>query len=555
MRKRALAGALLVVAMLSGCVGIPMSGGVSNGDLIDDQATPEFVALPSDPRPGSSQQEILEDFMQAVRAPQGGYAVARKFLTTEVADTWAPSAGALIRTSTTPDIEPAGTDSLNYRVSIRANVDNLGQYTEESTATSQSLTFGFALENDEWRISTLEDGIVLSQASFADAFREQAIYFFDPSFGYLVPDVRWFPATPTSSARVVEALLAGPPELLQQGVVTSAFPESVVLGEDRVETTSNGVVVDLSTEALSTSAQVRDRMRQQLIATLDTANVELTVGGIPLFVAPTSGNRAVVNPFVDNAALVGTDTEFGFDVGSGVVPIDGLSGQVVASGAVAAALTSDKQSAATLGADGIVRLARVGNDNATLIDNRPGLAAPSIDPFRFIWSAQAASAASLSVFETDGTPRELQTNLPAESRVVSLDVSRDGTRLLVLLSSPVGPQLLVYGIIRQDLVPIGLGGFVELPIASAEPLDATWVDDRSVAELSRSDDGTTVTQFRIGGPSVSLGSLEDASTIAGGNSAADSLRVLSSTGEIWRPRGSGGWVSTGISASFLGTKQ
>jgi hypothetical protein len=551
-RSIALLGGGLVMLVLAGCVGIPTSGRVNDGAIIDAQTNPELLVLPPGPEAGSSQEKILEDFMQAARAPQDGYGVAKQFLTDEFARTWNPDASALIRTG--PAItETAGTDSLAYTVASRANVNEQGQYIEESGTSSQTLTFSFQQEDGEWRISAAADGIVLSQASFVQAFREQALYFFDPSYSYLVPDVRWFPSRQTAPVRVVAALLAGPSPWLGQGVVVSAFPEATVLGEERVQSAGSAVVVDLSTEFLSATEQQRDRMRQQLIATLATPNVELSVRGITQTV-PESSDRAAINPNVDPAALVGLDDVFGFDGGSGVTPIDGLSAQVVSVGAVGASLTSDKQAAAVLGGGGGVFVARTG-DGLTLVDDRPGLVVPSIDAQRFVWSAQASSATSLTTFELDGTEHELLTGLPADNSVASIDVSRDGTRLLLYLSSPVGPRLLVAGIIRQANVPIGLGPTIELAVTDGVPIDATWVDDRSVATLASVDGSGIVTSYELGGPSTPLGQVTDGRAIAGGNSGDDGLRVLSGAGELWRPRGSEGWVNTGISASFLGTKQ
>lgn len=556
MRSRAsaalLAGALVLA--LAGCVGIPTSGGVHDGAIIDDQSAPEFVALPSDPVAGSSQEQILTDFMQAVTSPQNGYAVARKYLTTDLAKTWNPDASVIIRTGPFSR-ETTGPTTMTYSFSSKASVDELGQYKEEPQPSAQALTFAFVQEDGEWRISEAVDGIVLSESAFFDiAFRGQALYFFDPSYGYLVPDVRWFPSRQTSSRRVVEALLKGPSPWLQQAV-TTAFPEATKSGE--VTTSSGSVTVDLSTEALNSNAEGKDRMRQQLVATLGTSDVQITVGGLDLAIPSATSGRAVVDPRVDPAVLVGAGgTAFGFDGGTGIAPLAGLSAQVTAGGAVAATLASDKQTVAFLGVDGSVYAALAGDAAPTLIVQGPGLVAPSVDPFRFIWSAEAGSAATLSTWDVDGKVHELQSGLPADSSIVSLDVSRDGARLLVLLSTPVGPRLIVTGILRQENVPVALTEPLELAIGNEAPLDAAWVDDRTVAAVSADDDGSaTVTAFEIGGPSVSLGRVEGARTIAGGNGGTDGLRVLDADGQIWRPRGSQGWVATGISATFLGTKQ
>ena len=555
MRKSLSGVGLLVVLALTGCVGIPTSGGVQEGPQIDDQLSPEFVALPSDPRPGSSQEEILADFMLAARSPQGGYAVARQFLSSDEAEEWLPDATTLIRPDgNSPVISIVEENRLAYTVTSTAKVDQNGLYAEEQPSVTTTLTFDFVQEDGEWRISDAPDGIVLAQNSFNAGFREQAVYFFDPSFSYLVPDVRWFPARLTSPNRLVQALLAGPAQPLQQGVVTTAFPEATDLGESFVDQRADSFIVDLSAEALAASAVERDRMRQQLAATLGSPNVVITVRDAELETPDLTADAAVINPPVDGPALVGIADDFGFDVGSGISPIAGLTPPLVAVGATGATLSSDKLSVAFLGVNGNAYVARAGQSAASVIDERGGLVVPSIDPFRYVWSAQAASAASLTIFELDGTAREFQSGLPTDASVVSLDVSRDGTRLLLSLQTPVGPRLVIAGIVRQDDVPIKLGDIVDLPLSASGLGDATWVNDRSVAALTTTGDVTSVTSFAIGGPSVELGTVNDATTIAGGNNGVDGLRVIRTSGEVWRLQGSA-WVNTGIVASFLATKQ
>ncbi|MDF1479198.1 LpqB family beta-propeller domain-containing protein [Leifsonia sp. H3M29-4] len=547
MRRASLsAGVAVLVLALAACVGIPTSGGVQAGPVIDEQLEPEVVVLASGPVAGSDQERILTDFMQAVRSPQNDYAIAQQFLTPQLRSTWDPNASTIIRSSET-HAPAAAANTWTYTVATRASVDGEGRYTLQDSS-SLTLTFGFEQVDGEWRISQAADGIVLSQSSFDVAFREQPLYFFDPSHAFLVPDVRWFPARATAPIRVVRALLNGPTNWLQ-GAVQTAFPVATTLGEGSVDVTGNTATVDLSAEALAAGTTELDRMRQQLAATLDTPNVTMTVGGRALPSADPSGNDAIVDPAVDSAALVGVGDQFGFDGGAGVTPIDGLSQKVVEAGADAAVLARDRTAVAFRSADG-VGVATI-TDEPVLLDRRPGLAVPSIDPFLFVWSAQAGSAASLTTFELDGSSHSIQSALPSDATVVSLDVSRDGTRLLLYLSSPVGPQLLVAGIVRQENVPTALGPLIPLGVPTATPVDATWVDDRTVATLSA--DGA-VTAFEVGGPSAALGQVAGGVSIVGGNNGTDGLRVLAG-GEIWRPQGSSGWVSTLIPASYLATKQ
>ena len=548
--RRAIIMGLVVSVALTGCVGIPTSGGVETGPIIDEQLDPDFVIDPSGPRAGSSQEEILADFMLAVRGPQGNYEIAREFLTTDFATKWDPDASTTIRTgipATTPGV---AANSLDYTITSKAYVDADGRYFEPGSAT-QVLTFSFTQEKGEWRISAAPDGIVLSQSSFSVVFTERALYFFDPTYTYLVPDVRWFASRSTLPLWVIRELLGGPAAWLQQGVVLSAFPLSTTLQTAAID--SGVATVELSTEALTASAVDRDRMRQQLAATLDVANVVMTVGGIEI-TAPATGPQATKDPTVEGSALIATDADFGFDTGEGVVPLEGISSTVVAAGATAATLSNDQQYVAMLAAGGVFVVER-GSDLGDPVDARPGLAAPSIDPFRFVWSAQAASAATLSTFEIDGTEHPLAGVPPADAAVVSLDVSRDGARLLLYLSTPLGPRLAVAGIIRdQKNIPTALGALEYLPVAGNSPIDAAWVDNRTVATVSQGTEVAPVTLYEIGGPSATFGQVPDASTIVGGNGGADGLRVLRATGEVLRPQGSS-WVSTGLSARLLATKQ
>jgi len=108
-------------------------------------------------------------------------------------------------------------------------------------------------------------------------------------------------------------------------------------------------------------------------------------------------------------------------------------------------------------------------------------------------------------------------------------------------------------VVRRDGVPTELGPLVDLPVPSDGPIDATWVDDRTVATIASSPTGNFVTAFPLGGPAESLGRVEDGRRIVGGN-GINQIRVLTTDGTIFQLRDSG-WQSTGISADVLATQQ
>jgi hypothetical protein len=552
-RPFAVVAALLAALTLAACAGIPTGGAVTAGDVVDEEVDPLIGFAPQGPRENSTQEELLTDFIAAATNPQADYQIARQFLAEGFASTWDPDASTTVRAGA-GTVRRESETQLSYSLSTSASVDRDGRYRESSPA-SASLPFTFVREGDQWRIGLAPDGIVLSQNNFPRVFGEYPLYYFDPTSQFLVPDVRWFPTRSSTPNRIVTSLLAGQSSWLSGGVLVSAFPTGTRLGDGLVEIASGVATVDLSEEARAATAIERERMRQQLSSSLAAvSSVNITVGGIALEVPDTGVAAAVVNPSVETAPLVLSGDEFGFAAAADINPVGTISAKVIGLGATAVALSRGKSDAAVLGADGGVYVARNGAGPALLLDDRAGLVAPSIDNSGFVWSVPASSAAGLRVFEFDGTAHDVTSTLPADSRVISIAVSRDGTRLLTYLLTSGGPQLIVSGIVRQGGVPIGLGEPFALQVGSASPISAAWVDNRTVATLAATDEETVVTSFEVGGPSESLGQLEDGATIVGGNGGTDGLRVLNADGEVFFPRGSG-WQMTDVTATVLATQQ
>jgi hypothetical protein len=188
-----------------------------------------------------------------------------------------------------------------------------------------------------------------------------------------------------------------------------------------------------------------------------------------------------------------------------------------------------------------------------VIDGRSGLTTPSLDPLGFTWSVPASSPSDLQAIGQDGTAHAVS-GLPQDGHIVSMDVSRDGARLLVALQTPDGPRLTVYGIQRdKDLIPTALLTPLALPIGDAPLRDAAWVDGVTVVVLT---DGTltSVDAYDIGGQHTSVGALSAGVQIVGGN-GIEGTRVLDDQGHVLQPGGGTLWQDTGIDASFLVTQQ
>ena len=163
---------------------------------------------------------------------------------------------------------------------------------------------------------------------------------------------------------------------------------------------------------------------------------------------------------------------------------------------------------------------------------------------------QASNPGGLRATSADGVVRAI--NLDTDGQVVAIELARDGTRLLVAVNTPSGPRLFAAGVLRDaDLAPVALGTPFNLSVEGTI-VDVAWVDGVRVAVLRQTASGTTVDVLGLGGPTERLGAIDDGIAVVGGSLG---LRVLTASGEVFRPSDAGGWVATAFVASFLGTQQ
>ena len=448
-------------------------------------------------------------------------------------------------------LRPIGDNELQIAVSVSAEVDANGLYTSYVDAPSKPLQFHFRKDSKgQWRISSAPDGTVLTPNRFASIFHSYDLYFFDPTFQYLVPDRRWFADSTQVPSRIVKGLLAGPPEWLKSAVV-SAFPSGTELTSPP-EIDSSRATVDLSSEVSSESAAGRRRMTQQLTQSLSTvapASASITVGGFPLTV--TDG------PEPDHLETVLPDPvgfqkgQFGTLVASGVRSLPGIGPAIDKLAMLGAAVGHEGDQVAALTAAG-VSIVR-GNSAAVALDARQGLAVPSLDPENFVWSVPVDQPGAIIAYDVGGKPHAVAFSFDGE--VISMAVSRDGTRILMAVRTSSGPKLFVAGIIRdKDLVPTSLGPPNYLAIGNNPILGASWAGSGTVVALSQDGDSTAVDTYDLGGQKQRLGSLDDGVAVVGGNGNGG-IRVLDSSGSVFSLSGSLGWQDTGLNASFLASQQ
>jgi hypothetical protein len=109
-------------------------------------------------------------------------------------------------------------------------------------------------------------------------------------------------------------------------------------------------------------------------------------------------------------------------------------------------------------------------------------------------------------------------------------------------------------VIRDNGVPVGFGTPVLLSSDDSTPVDVTWVDDLTVAHMSRLDgEEARISLNQLGGVSSRLESAVDGEFVVGSNSARD-LRLLTADGALLVQRGAG-WQERIGDVTLLATQQ
>ena len=553
-RRGILSTVLVVVALvLTACAGFGTSGPVNTGrEAGADAGAPDFSFVPDGPQAGASPEQIVEGFIRAGSGPgpRAGWETARLFLAPSIRETWNPEASVTIDLLGDREIDAPTAGGVTLSLLSVATVDATGAY-EPADAAPTTLSFALAQQDDgEWRITEAPDGIVLGQDDFSRVFSRYSLMYFDPTWQFLVPDVRWFAAT-NAAARITSALVDGVPSPWLADSVVNAFPESVE-AQPSVPIESGIAQVELSGNALSLDQSTLDRMQTQLTASLATAKAVgavMLVSSAPILASPVQvrSTRLTGPPLVETAA------GFGFLSGDELTVLPGLSDAVASLSPRPDAIQvgPERQLAAVRLADGSV--ARVVADGeVTIVDTRPGLVAPSIDPQGMVWSVPRGAPTEVQVFS--GTERFDLAAAWAATEIVALAVSRDGTRLAGLVVSGGSARVWVAGVLRDpENQPVGLGVPVALGAAPGSGAGIAWVDDTTVGVLTNAPDGGRVSEQLVGGPATVTDAPQAIVAIAGATSIA-TVRLLGQDGSLYVKRGAN-WGRSASGVLLLATQQ
>lgn len=533
-------GAVLAAGslLLAGCSTIPSAGGVQQGldDLRQDEPY-QGQYNPQRPVAGASQADIVNGFLLAGTANADDYSVAREFLTAEYADQWDPDSGVLIDDGSRPfrsEGEAAGV------VSITAieKIDSQGLMLPAEPDKSTELRFEFERVGTEWRISSAPNGIVLDSATFQTIWSPHQLAFVGAN-RTLVPETRWYLVRAATATEVVSALIEGPSERMRESVRT-AFPAGTELVNGTVPVVDGRAQIDLTGEALKAGPAAMAEIRQQLKTSLQNVR---TVNGFDLSVEGTivrdvssdPGSEPHLVTEITNPAIV-VDGRFGSLVAGEFTELPDPLGDLGAHPAKAITLARDESFAAVLDGTGVTL---VDENGAVVIDDRPGLLAPTIDGLGYTWTAQSNTAQTIQIVATDGTVSSVSAPWLASRKTIAIRVSPDGSRLAALVADDGRSEVLVGGIVRDELgAPIRTSPEADSQVwAKGAPIDFDWIGSTRFAVLN----GPSATpKVLIGGPGqlpAEQGSVAGGTEVSGGGTRAQ-LRVLGQSGELYSPLGS-----------------
>ncbi|WZH37167.1 MAG: LpqB family beta-propeller domain-containing protein [Microbacterium enclense] len=539
---------LTLVLVLSACTGLPTAGYVNpgRGPQSDDAQT--FAFVPDGPQDDASPAEIVEGFLRAGSGPADDWATAKLFLAPGTQ--WDPRARVTIdRLADRRATATADGSGVNVAVSTIASVDGDGAYSPAVDGTTETLGFSLTRVDEQWRISAAPDGVVLYEEVFPTVYQSASIAYFDPTWSFIVPDVRWFPR-PLVASRVATALVDGQPSAWLEGAVKNAFPEDLSLVGRSVTLSSGGVAqVQLPRAALSLDTTTLDRMQTQLTRSLATAGiseVQMTVEGTPIAANEVPVRVTRVDP---PPAVLTADGTFGILSGDQVSTIPGLSDAVESLAPESIEIEADRSLAAVRTAQGTVASA-LADGRTFLLDDRPGLVAPSIDASGLIWSVPASAPAQLRAFTAEGVPSEIGNAWPDASGITSFQISRDGTRVAAIVTVAGVREVWVAGILRTT-GEVNLGPPHVLSFSEPGAFDLAWLDDANIGVLALDDGVSHLRELGVGGRGTTGAAPDGARSLAGGST---SVRVLDETGRLFSRRGSS-WTLVADDVRVLAAQQ
>ncbi|MEH0111043.1 LpqB family beta-propeller domain-containing protein [Tersicoccus sp. MR15.9] len=520
--------AMAAALFLTGCSSIPTSGpvGLSEDSGNASQQNQQGPA-PAGPQDNGSPQAIVQGFVRAGIGSQDEYAVARSYLTPGLSSTWKPDQRTLVLSSAPRVVATPTPGTVRIVMAVTATVDDQGIYRDAADGATESLDVTLQKIDGQWRIGKIPDGIMLQSRDFNLLFDSYSLAFYDPTYTYSVPDVRWFVRGPRVTTSLVRVLLNGPADYLK-GAVVSAFPEGTTLNTPSVPIVSGAAEVDLPQQVLDSSDQKqRERMLNELSGTLvgvldSISSVRLMINQRPLDIDAGEAARSapVKQKQVPASQVAVVRNELVLYQGGGYRPIDGI-GSVAADKPIDPAMSYDQRRFAYLSSDRRRLISRSTDGTRGTVFTGSALTRPSFDPFDWLWTADG-SGAGLVYTAAAGRPgggvNEVSAPWLRGRTITNLRLSRDGARALIITVDDGKSSIWISGVRRAaDGTPRELTA--GLPIRSTHQVNTgVWIGDTEIVVMGASDKASVTPEvLSLDGQAQELAPVRGATSLSGGN--------------------------------------
>lgn len=524
--------AVVVLLVVSGCAAIPTNGPVGKSDPLAPRSNSVNVDLEQfGPVDGASPETIIRGFIESGTGVNDDFQVARQYLTAGLAQSWAPDKGTLVYTDAFSVAPGADKDSYELKFDLVSTVDSSGVLTPAKEGATETMSVHVVQVDGQWRISETPDRVALTEATFQTLFSPFSLYFYDPTFTYGVPDVRWLAGRSSrTSTSIVKAMLNGPAPYLK-GAVVSAFPNGISLERDSVPVNDGVAKIALSAKPLlETSVKQRQQMRAQMLTTLQKSLNNVTE---VRFVADEreidmGGPGEVASPMIVDNPVPPTQVAL---AGNELVTFDGTKISDIPNMISIAALSPSVPAISYTGKNFAFR-AGVGNQIYSVVaGEQPVLAIggvaltpPSFAPNGWLWAATGDGSGTVVAINVNdggtlGEPVVMKVPWLVGQQVTTLRISHDGTRALVISSSNGVSRVSITGIFNAGNVPKELTEPLSLAHAGALTI-GVWAGESSVAVMAPSDnDPVAIQVMDLARGTVTMDGLKGVQWISAGSGA------------------------------------
>ena len=513
--------ALLVAAMLGGCLGGQGDGRVRPGLDINAPGGEPAIYLPPGPQVGAAPESIIRGFLRAGAVTGDAITVAQSFLTRSATPRWNPDLGTVVIGGEN-EVKVVDNGDGRYAVSasLVGRIDARGRYSRASTAAEVTMSVRLVSVEGQWRLTELpgDFGRWMTQGGVRQLLQPVAVHYVAASSDALIPDVRWLSGDRLAT-RLVRAQLGAVPNYLE-GAARTDLGGGVKLVVDAVPVVDGIATVDLGTVGLPTDVSARRNIWAQLVATLlqapNVVAVEVAVEGAPLELPGVSGPVSSLSQWGLRTVALPSEADSLLRIGARVYPVDldhvlepGLESLTAAGSTfpaisgqwtnLARSFVGNEIAAVSVNGTALARWHPTGALPPAVFASR--LTRPTYDRTNVLWVGGLGSGANASArlwalnAAVDPTNGEASTPYPVEvvwlsDRVVrSVDVSLDGLRVAIVSTDSAGvdARLDVAGINRRpNGLPVALAAVpMRLAAHLVDIRDATWISPTELGVLGR----------------------------------------------------------------------